>query len=78
MLSEQKNFVECLSCVYSPEWWFSYNDALYFQPRNKAQVQQLEALKAARSKYLALTNQATWHELTARLMADSVISETWQ
>jgi len=78
MLSEQKNFVECLSCVYSPEWWFSYNDALYFQPRNKAQVQQLEALKAARSKYLALTNQATRHELTARLMAESGIGETWQ
>ena len=78
MLSEQKNFVECLSCVYSPAWWLSYNGSLYFQPRNEAQVKQLETLKAARSKYLALTNQETRHELTARLIAESGISETWQ
>jgi TPR repeat protein len=78
MLSEQKNFVECLSCVYSPGWWLSYNDSLYFQPRNEAQVKQLETMKAARSRYLALTNQATRHELTARLIAESGIGESWQ
>jgi hypothetical protein len=38
MLSEQKHFVECLSCVYSPAWWLSYRESLYFQPRNEAQV----------------------------------------
>jgi TPR repeat protein len=78
LLSEQKNFVECLSCVYSPAWWFSYNGSLYFQPRNEAQVKQLEAMKAARSRYLVLTNQETRHTLTARLIAESGISETWQ
>ena len=35
-------------------------------------------MKAARSGYLALTNQQTRHELTARLIAESGISETWQ
>src|ERR1039458_7237918 len=55
MLSEQKHFVECLSIVYSPAWWLSYNDSLYFQPRNDAQLKQLETMKAARSRYLALT-----------------------
>jgi TPR repeat protein len=78
LLSEQKNFVECLSCVYSPAWWFSYNDALYFQPRNEAQVRQLEAMKAARSNYQALTNHAVRHALAARLIAESGISPTWQ
>ena len=78
MFSEQKHFLECLSCVYSPAWWLSYNDSLYFQPRNEAQAQQLEAMKAARSKYVALTNQETRHDLAARLMAESGISESWQ
>ena len=78
MLSEQKHFVECLSYVYSPAWWVSYNDSLYFQTRNEAQARQLEAMKAARSRYLALTNAETRHELAARLIAESGISETWQ
>jgi TPR repeat protein len=78
MLSEEKNFAECLSCVYSPAWWFSYHDSLYFQPRNQVQVQQLETLKAARSRYVALTNHETRHALTARIMAESGISDTWQ
>src|ERR1035437_2541905 len=78
LLSEQKNFVECLSCVYSPAWWFSYNDSLYFQPRNEAQARQLEAMKAARSRYLALTNQDVRHALAARLIAETGISPAWQ
>src|ERR1035437_4594565 len=69
MLSEQKHFVECLCFVYSPGWWLSYNDSLYFQSRNEAQATQLEAIKAARSRYLALTNAETRHELAARLIA---------
>jgi TPR repeat protein len=78
MLSEQKHFFECLSSAYSPAWWLSYNDSLYFQPRNEAQVKQLEAMKAARSRYLALTNQETRHELAAKLIAESGIDESWQ
>ena len=35
-------------------------------------------MKAARSKYLVLTNPATRHDLTARLIAQSGISESWQ
>ena len=78
LLSEQKSFVECLSCVYSPAWWFSYNDSLYFQARNEAQAKQLEAMKAARASYQALTNQEVRHALTARLIAESGISPSWQ
>ncbi|HOX56420.1 MAG TPA: SEL1-like repeat protein [Candidatus Paceibacterota bacterium] len=78
MLREQKHFVECLASVYSPAWWFSYNGALYFQPRNETQAQHLEAMKAARSQYVALTNQETRHALAARLIAACGIGETWQ
>ena len=78
MLSEQKHFVECLSCVYSPAWWLSYRESLYFQPRNEAQVKQLEAMKAARLRYVALTNQEARHELTARLIAASGVGQSWQ
>jgi TPR repeat protein len=78
MLFEQKHFLECLGCVYSPAWWLSYRDSLYFQPRNEAQVKQLEAMKAAWSRYLAFTNQEARHELAAGLIATSGISESWQ
>jgi hypothetical protein len=78
MLSEQRHFLECLAAVYSPAFWISYNDSLYFEAKNEAQVRQLEALKAARSKYLALTNRETRHELAAKGIAASGIGETWQ
>ena len=78
MLAEQKHFIECLACVYSPGWWVSYNDALYFHPRNEAQVQQLEAMVAARAKYVALTNRQVRYDLTAALIAGSGIGEAWQ
>jgi TPR repeat protein len=78
MLSEEKHFFECLSCVYSPAWWLSYRDSLYFQPRDEAQVKQLEAMKTARSRYLVLTNQETRHDLAAKLMAESGLSQSWQ
>ena len=78
MLPEQKHFVECLARVYSPGWWLSYNDALYFQPRDAAQVQELEAMKEARSRYVALTNRETRYALTAKLLAASGIGEAWQ
>ncbi len=77
-LAEQKHFLECLACVYRPEWWFSYNDALYFQPRNEEQTKQLEAMKTARASYAVLTNPATRHALTARVIAQSGIGEAWQ
>jgi hypothetical protein len=77
-LSEQKHFIECFGCVYNPDFWISYNDSLYFQARNEAQVRQLEAMKAARSKYQVLTNREARHELTAKLIAASGIGESWQ
>jgi TPR repeat protein len=77
-LSEEKHFAECLSCVYSPAWWLSFNESLYFQPRNEAQVKQLEAMRTARSRYLALTNQATRHDLAAKLIAESGVGENWR
>jgi len=77
-LAEQKHFLECLACVYRPGWWFSYHDALYFQPRNEEQTKQLEAMKTARASYAVLTNPATRHALTARVIAQSGIGEAWQ
>jgi len=76
--AEQKHFLECLARVYSPGWWFSYNDALYFQPRDEEQARQLEAMKTARSSYTVLTNPATRHALTARVIAQSGVAEAWQ
>lgn len=78
LLSEQKHFVECLARVYSPEWWFSYQGVLYFQPRNEAQDRQLEDMRAARSRYVALTNHAARHALAAKLIAGSGLGEAWQ
>jgi len=78
MLSEKKHFFECLSCVYSPAWWLSYGESLYFHPMNDAQVKQLEAMRAARSRYVALTNAAMRHELTASVIEASGIGESWQ
>ena len=78
MFSEQRHFVECLAWVYSPALWISYNDALYFQARNEAQVRQLEAMRAARSKYVVLTNRETRHEIASKLIAASGVEESWQ
>jgi TPR repeat protein len=78
LLSEQKHFVECLACVYSPGWWVSYNDALYFQPRTEEQLRQLEDMKAARARYVALTNREARHDLAAKLIAGSGVGEAWQ
>jgi TPR repeat protein len=78
MLSERKHFMECLASVYCPAFWISYNDSLYFQPRNEAQERQLEAMKAARSKYVALTNRETRHEIAAKGIAASGIDQRWQ
>ena len=78
MRSEQKHFLECLAAVYSPAFWFSYNDSLYFQAKNDAQLRQLEAMKAARAKYLVLTNRETRHELAAKGIASSGIAVSWQ
>src|ERR1035438_28228 len=76
--SEQKHFLECLAAVYSPAFWFSYNDSLYFQTKNEAQAHQLEAMKAARSKYLVLTNREARYELAAKGIAASGVGESWQ
>jgi hypothetical protein len=76
--SEQKHFLECLAVVYSPAFWFSYNDLLYFQTKNETQAHQLDAMKVARSKYLALTNREARYELAAKGIAASGIGESWQ
>ncbi len=78
MLAERKHFLACLAVVYSPAFWISYNKSLYFQAKNPAQEQQLEAMKAARAKYLALTNREVWHEIVANGIAASGIDERWQ
>ncbi len=78
LLREQKHFLECLASVYSPAWWFSYHGSLYFQPRNQAQLQELEAMKAARSKYVVLANRQARYDLAAKVIAASGIGEAWQ
>jgi hypothetical protein len=78
MLSERKHFLDCLAVVYSPAFWISYDDCLYFQPKNEAQVRQLEAMKVARSKYVALTNREARHEIAAKGIAASGVDERWQ
>jgi hypothetical protein len=78
MLAEKRHFFECLAVVYSPDFWISYNDALYFQARNEAQVRQLEAMKLARSRYVALTNRETRYAIAAKAIAASGIDEGWQ
>ncbi len=78
LLAEEKHFLECLAAVYSPAYWFSYNDSLYFQAKNEAQVRELQAMKAARALYVALTNQATRHALAAKGIAASGIGGAWQ
>ena len=78
ILSERKHFLECLATVYSPAFWISYDNSLYFQAKNPAQERQLEAMKAARAKYLVLTNRETWHAIAANGIAACGIDERWQ
>jgi TPR repeat protein len=78
MLSERKHFADCLAAVYDPAFWISYNGCLCFQPKTEDQVRQLEAMQAARSKYVALTNRQTRHEIAARGIAASGIDQRWQ
>jgi TPR repeat protein len=76
--SEQKHFLECLAAVYSPSFWISYNNSLYFQAKDEAQARQLEAMKTARSRYLVLTNREARHEMASKGIAASGIGEGWQ
>jgi len=78
MLSERRHFLACLASVYSPAFWISYNDCLYFQPKNEAQLRQLESMKAARSRYVALTNREARHEIAAKGITASGIDERWR
>jgi hypothetical protein len=78
MLAERKHFAECLAVVYSPSFWISYNDALYFQTKNESQERQLEAMKTARAGYVVLTNREMWHEIAAKGIAASGIEERWR
>ncbi len=78
MLVEQKHFLDCLAYVYSPGLWISYQGSLYFAPRTETQWKQLEALKDARSKYLALTNRELRHSLTAQALSASGLDTAWQ
>jgi TPR repeat protein len=78
MRSEQKHFMECLACVYSPGWWVSYNDGLYFRSRDEAQDQQLEEMVAARAKYVALTNRQARYDLALALIVGSGVGDEWQ
>jgi len=78
LLLEEKHFAECLAYVYSPSLWVSYRGSLYFAPKDEIQLHQIESLKAARSRYVALTNQEVRHELAAQIIADTGLDEVWK
>ena len=78
LILEEKHFLECLAYVYSPALWISYKNSLYFAPKDEAQARQIEALKIARSKYVALTNREARHELAFTTLASSGLDEHWQ
>jgi len=75
---EEKHFVESLAFVYSPALWIGYKGSLYFAPKDEAQAGQIEALKAARSRYVALTNREVRHEIASAVIAESGLGEDWQ
>jgi hypothetical protein len=70
MLAEQKSFLECLAYVYNPGLWISYDNRPYFMPQTEAQRKQIEAMKAARDRYVAFTNLETRHEFVAKVLAE--------
>jgi TPR repeat protein len=78
LILEEKHFIECLAYVYSPALWINYKGSLYFAPKDENQFRQIEALKAARSKYIALTNREARHELASTALASSGLDEHWQ
>ena len=78
LLREQKHFLECLAVVYHPAFWISYNGSLYFQPKDDAQARQLEVMKNARAGYAAFTDRKARHELAARALVESGVTEKWQ
>jgi TPR repeat protein len=78
LILEEKHFAECLAFVYSPPLWISYRGSLYFAPKDETASRQVEALKAARSRYVALTNRETRHEIAADVIAASGIEKKWQ
>jgi TPR repeat protein len=77
-LREQKHFVDCLIYGYNPALWISRNGSLYFMPKDDAQAQKIEAMKAERADYVALTNLEARHEFVTRLIADSGLDPGWQ
>ena len=78
LLVEQKHFVDSLITVYNPGLWISYDDGLYFLPKTDDQVREIDALKAARSRYVTLTNRLARHDILAAVMADSGIAARWR
>jgi hypothetical protein len=78
MLAEQKDFAEYLAYVYNPGLWISHDNRLYFMPRNDAQRAQIEAMKAARERYVAFTNRETRHQFVAKIFAESGLDTDWR
>lgn len=78
LILEEKHFVECLAYVYSPPLWISYRGSLYFAPKDDTQARQIDALKVARSRYVAFTDRKARHDLAASALAASGIDPAWQ
>jgi TPR repeat protein len=78
MLAEQRHFLECLVYVYNPGLWISHDNRLYFMPRTDSERAQIEAMKAARERYVAFTNRETRHQFVAKILAESGLDADWQ
>ena len=75
---EQEHFLGCLAYVYDPALWISYDNALYFMPKNDEQTSKLQEMITARAKYRELANRQTRHQLAANALAGSGLDEAWQ
>ena len=77
-LVEQRDFAEYLACLYDPALWISHNQRLYFAPHIEAQRRQIEAMDAARTRYVAFTNREARYQFTAKALAESGLDPDWQ
>lgn len=75
---EQRHFLDSLAFVYDPSLWVSYQDSLLFAPKTDAQERRLDTLRAERSRYRAFQDPRAWHDLAAKVLANSGLSPAWR
>jgi hypothetical protein len=78
LLAEQKHFLQCLAYVYSPAFWISYENKLYFSIKTEEQDMRIHEMIDQRAKYVALTNRLARHQLATQALAQSGLDDSWQ